>query len=167
MFYAPSKEISAQPKLQFKKANHIFWSHKSQYLKSPSLCRFYWLIYAVQWTTNSHWLQQIISVRVTYLRCKLSRPYIEPWSKGRVSYIRPCLPYTARSIWPTESLTECCPLKSQNTILWGLRKGSDLEFIIARASTKETDGGLWLYHWDRYPRVSADRENWNWDERRR
>ncbi len=22
-------------------------------------------------------------------------------------------------------------------------------------------------HWDRYPRVSADRENWNWAERRR
>ncbi len=27
--------------------------------------------------------------------------------------------------------------------------------------------GVGTEHWDRYPRVSADRENWNWAERRR
>ncbi len=30
-----------------------------------------------------------------------------------------------------------------------------------------TNFTLPLTHWDRYPRVSADRENWNWAERRR
>ncbi len=72
----------------------------------------------------------------------------------------------------SERLTNRLRYRMSKASYWGriLRRNWDKSlksFPPCYSQSPTSTNGFYSPHWDRYPRVSADRENWNWAERRR